>query len=55
MRSEFRYGSYTRALALPKGASEKDVKATYKDGILEVTVPFKQEVADPQRIAITRG
>lgn len=55
MRSEFRYGSYTRALALPKGASGKDVKATYKDGILEVTVPFKQEVADPQRIAITRG
>jgi HSP20 family protein len=55
IRSEFRYGSYTRTLPLPKGASESDVKATYKDGILEVTVPVKREAVERQRVAITRG
>ena len=55
VRSEFRYGSYTRTLPLPKGASESDVKATYKDGILEVTVPVKHEAVERQRVAITRG
>jgi Hsp20/alpha crystallin family len=33
-RSEFRYGSYTRTIGLPIGATEEDVKATYRDGIL---------------------
>lgn len=55
VRSEFRYGSYTRTLPLPKGASEADVKASYKDGILEVTVPVKHEATDRQRVAVTRG
>jgi HSP20 family protein len=55
VRSEFRYGSYTRTLPLPKGASEADVKATYKDGILEVTVPVKTEAVERQRVAISRG
>jgi HSP20 family protein len=55
VRSEFRYGSYTRTLPLPKGASESDVKATYKDGILEVTVPVRHESVERQRVAIARG
>jgi len=40
-RSEFRYGSFERHIRLPKGTSEADVKASYKDGILEVRVPVK--------------
>jgi HSP20 family protein len=39
-RSEFTYGSFTRMIPLPAGATEDDVKKTYKDGILEVRVPF---------------
>ena len=38
-RSEFRYGSFTRSVALPPGAKEEDVTATYKDGVLEVRAP----------------
>jgi HSP20 family protein len=38
-RSEFRYGDFDREIALPKGATAKDVEATYKDGILEVRIP----------------
>lgn len=35
-RSEFRYGALTRSIPLPKGVSESSIKATYKDGVLEV-------------------
>lgn len=38
-RSEFRYGTFSRSIHLPRGASAKDVKATYKDGILMIRVP----------------
>jgi HSP20 family protein len=39
MRHELRYGSFTRVLPLPAGVSESDVKASYKDGILEIRIP----------------
>jgi HSP20 family protein len=35
-RSEFRYGSFFRAVPLPADATEGDVQASYKDGVLEV-------------------
>ncbi|MEC5180669.1 Hsp20/alpha crystallin family protein [Arthrobacter sp. CG_A4] len=38
-RSEFRYGSFTRSIALPPGAREEDITAIYKDGVLEVRAP----------------
>lgn len=38
-RSEFRYGSFQRSIALPRGAKEEDITATYKDGVLEVRAP----------------
>ena len=38
-RSEFRYGSFMRSVALPAGAKEEDITATYKDGVLEVRAP----------------
>ena len=38
-RSEFRYGSFSRSVALPPGAKEEDITATYKDGVLEVRAP----------------
>ena len=38
-RSEFRYGSFTRSIALPAGAKEEDITASYKDGVLEVRAP----------------
>ena len=38
-RSEFRYGSFLRSIALPAGAKEEDITASYKDGVLEVRAP----------------
>jgi HSP20 family protein len=43
-RRELRYGSFRRDLPLPEGVTEADVKATYKDGLLEIRVPLPKEV-----------
>jgi HSP20 family protein len=53
-RSEFRYGSFTRVVPMPAGATEKDVKATYKDGILEVRVPVDRAAAEATKIPVQR-
>jgi HSP20 family protein len=54
-RSEFRYGSFHRSVALPKGTSAKDVKATYHDGILEVHVPMPKNGTAAEKVAISRS
>jgi len=53
-RSEFQYGSYTRAIDLPAGATDEDVEATYKDGILEVRVPVNEQRAEARKVPVTR-
>lgn len=54
-RSEFRYGEFTRVLPLPAGATEADVTASYRDGILEVRVPTSDEKAAARKVAVSRG
>jgi HSP20 family molecular chaperone IbpA len=46
-RSEFRYGSFTRVLPLPGTANEDDITASYRDGILTVSVGLKAAKKDP--------
>ncbi|MCX4510671.1 Hsp20/alpha crystallin family protein [Streptomyces sp. NBC_01619] len=53
-RSEFRYGSLTRSLALPKSADENDVRAEYADGMLTVSVGLGEQKPEPKHIEITR-
>ncbi len=45
-RSEFRYGAFSRTVALPPGADSDDVTAEYADGILTVKVAMKGEEAE---------
>lgn len=54
-RSEFRYGSFVRSVALPAGADPGQVKAAYNDGILEVRVTVSPEAAQARKIPIARG
>jgi HSP20 family protein len=54
-RSEFRYGSFTRNVALPSGVKVEDVKASYDDGILEVRVPVPEAKEAVTRVAVMRG
>jgi HSP20 family protein len=40
-RSEFRYGTFTRHIALPVNAEADDIQATYERGILEVSIGLR--------------
>ena len=46
-RSEREYGSFYRAVPLPQGVKLEDVKATFADGVLEVSVPLPVK-AEPE-------
>jgi len=50
-RLERVYGAFTRSFSLPTTVDSAQVAATYKDGVLEVTVP-KAETAKPKRVEI---
>jgi HSP20 family protein len=54
-RSEFRYGSFTRVVPLPAGTTDADVKATYRDGVLEVRVPIDRVGAAAKKVAVQRS
>jgi HSP20 family molecular chaperone IbpA len=53
-RSEFRYGSFSRTVRLPRGADESQISANYTDGILTITVPIEEAKKPAQKIAVTR-
>lgn len=50
-RKEVRYGSFYRAISLPKAVVGEKAEANYKDGILKITVP-KADEAKPRRISV---
>jgi HSP20 family protein len=50
-RREIRYGSFERAISLPAGIKADDLKATYRDGVLELTASMPQEAA-PKEVKI---
>jgi HSP20 family protein len=51
-RVERRYGSFQRSFTLPTQIQESKVKAAYKDGVLTITMPKKEEVK-PKEIPIS--
>lgn len=53
-RSEFRYGSFSRTVRLPRGADESKITANYTDGILTITVPIDDTSKPAQKIPVTR-
>jgi HSP20 family protein len=55
-RSERSYGRFYRTIPLPDGTNAEQAKATFKDGVLEVTVPLPtQEQRQGRRIEIQQG
>jgi HSP20 family protein len=50
-RVERTYGSFTRSFTLPTVVDQEKIKADYKDGVLRVTLP-KREEAKPKQISI---
>jgi HSP20 family molecular chaperone IbpA len=53
-RSEFRYGAFSRTVRLPKAANADDVKASYTNGVLTITIGMKEQKEETKRIAITK-
>jgi HSP20 family protein len=50
-RIEREYGSFSRAFSLPVTVNAEKVSAAYKDGVLKIVLPKKEEVK-PKPIAI---
>jgi HSP20 family protein len=50
-RSERFYGKFERQIVLPQNADRENIKASYKDGVLKVIIPKKEE-AKPKKVDI---
>ena len=51
VRRERRYGSFSRSMALPGGVDVKKIKASTRNGVVEVTIPLPKE-AKKETVAI---
>jgi HSP20 family protein len=48
-RTERSYGSFYRQIPLPEGASAENAAATFRNGVLEITMPAPERAEQPQR------
>jgi HSP20 family protein len=48
-RREYNYSSFSRSFRLPESVKEDDIKASYKDGVLHVSVPKGKDKEKPTR------
>jgi HSP20 family protein len=46
MRKEFSYYSFNRSFTLPVTVNSEKIKATHKDGILQIMIPKKEEAKE---------
>jgi HSP20 family protein len=53
-RSERSYGNFCRVIPLPEGAISEQAKATFRDGVLQVTMPAPPATKG-RRLEITEG
>lgn len=44
LRREVSYGAFERRMNLPAGAAVENIKASFKNGVVEVTIPMAKEV-----------
>jgi HSP20 family protein len=55
-RSERSYGSFWRVIPLPEGAITEQAKATFRDGVLEITMPVPPpSTSKGRRLEIAEG
>jgi len=50
--TEFRYGTFARAVRLPAGAKGDEATADYKDGVLTITVPAPEAKTGTRTIPV---
>jgi len=54
-RSERSYGSFYREIPLPSGIKAEEANATFRDGVLEITMPAPERQSQSRRIEIGEG
>jgi HSP20 family protein len=54
-RTEREYGAFYRTIPLPEGAQVDQAKASFRNGLLEVTVPVPQRASERRPVAIESG
>jgi HSP20 family protein len=55
VRREFGYSSFKRSFTLPESIDSEKIGASYKEGVLHITIPKKEEAKQkpPRQIAIS--
>lgn len=51
LHREFRYGVLERSMTLPQGVKTEDIKASFGNGLLQLTIPIPEETA-PKRVKV---
>src|SRR6266536_6620509 len=54
-RSERSYGSFYREIPLPSGVSREEANATFRNGVLEITMPTPARQPSSRRLEIGEG
>jgi HSP20 family protein len=54
-RSERSYGNFYRSIPLPEGVNAENVDATFRNGVLEITMPAPQRQSRGRQIEIKEG
>ncbi len=54
-QSERSYGRFERAIRLPEGVAPESIKASFDNGVLEVTMPTPQRKATGRTIEVQSG
>jgi HSP20 family protein len=54
-RSERSYGTFYREIPLPSGVNGEEARASFRDGVLEITMPAPARQPSSRRIEISEG
>jgi HSP20 family protein len=46
-RKEYNYSSFSRSFTLPEEINKENIEATYQDGVLNISLPRKEEAKKP--------
>lgn len=49
---EFSYGSFERTVRLPGDVKSEDVKASYRNGVLELTMPVPRDQSKSRKVTV---
>jgi HSP20 family protein len=54
-RTERSYGSFYRSITLPEGVNAENANATFRNGVLEITMPVPKHAEQRRRLEIREG